>query len=399
MSKKETNTLFRPKPKNIYTQRRQKKRRKILRQGIWFLLLVMAVLVLYQRRDSWFPKLETIGLRHQSNRYGDAASDGDFPLYVAGSGDCQIASAGKKLFVLSDSYLNLYETNGTQISARQHTYGNAMLRTAGDYALIYESGGTHFRLETPAKTVFEKTVNDPIIFGRISENGLIAVVTSAETCACKMLVFNIKGQQIYERSCVEDLIDVAFHPDEGGCFAATLHMNNGILQSVIHSYSFSQSEDIWSSKPLDMLAVSVYNTEEGNIFVLGDSQACTLSPEGAVLREYVYPDALVRGTYAEGTCVLLLANNEKRTKTVVILKTDGREPQLRSYDSDIKDIGLYPEKEAVLLQFRNQVEMISYSGDTLQQLPVSDSYEGFGRIGSFLFMRGYGKIDRLELQD
>lgn len=383
--------------RDIYAMRKRKKRRKVLRQSIWMLLLAMTILILYQRRDSWLPQLETMGVRHQSHRQdGFGETDGNFPIYVIGGTDYQVGEAGGRLLLLSDSYLHIYEMDGALLAARQHTYGSAILQTKGDYALIYESGGTHFRLDTVAKTRLEKSVNDPIFFGRVSENGLIALVTGADTCACRLLIFNAKGQQIYERSCVEKMVDFAFHADEAGCYAVSIRAENGSLESVVHSYSFSQKEDLWESKPLDMLAISVYNTIEGNAFILGDTQSCYLDENGEVESSYLYPDAIVRGVCDGGTAALLLENNEKRTQSIVILDGNANAPLVRTFDSEINDIGLLPETGAVLVQFRNQFETIDYSGAVRQNIAVSDSYDGFLRIGQYLFLRGYDRIDRIE---
>ena len=55
---------------DIYAMRKRRKRRKVLKQSVWLLLLAVVILVLYQRRDSWIPKLETMGMRHQSRQLG-----------------------------------------------------------------------------------------------------------------------------------------------------------------------------------------------------------------------------------------------------------------------------------------------------------------------------------------
>ncbi|MBP0967330.1 MAG: hypothetical protein J5722_06835, partial [Oscillospiraceae bacterium] len=255
--------------RDIYAMRKRKKRRKVLYQSIWLLLLSMTVLILYQRRDSWIPKLETMGIRHHTNRQGTGSeADGNFPIYLYGDTDYQTADVEGRLLVLSDSYLFVYDTDGTQLAARQHAYGSAMLQTAGEYALVYEYGGTSFRLDTPAKPRYEKKTSDTIIFGRVSADGQVALVTSASTCACRLLVFNAKGQQYYERDCVERIVDVSFHAQGGGCYAISMDASEGSLHSVLHSYSFSQNEDLWASAPLDMLAISVYNTDDGSVFVL-----------------------------------------------------------------------------------------------------------------------------------
>lgn len=381
-------------PKDIYAMRKRKKRRRVFRQSIWLLLLAMTVLVLYRQRDVWLPKLETIGLRHQTQL--QEAQDGNFPLYIFGDNEFQIAQSAGNLLVLNDSYLYVYETDGSLLSSRQHTYGSAMMQTAGNYVLLYESGGTHFRLETTEKNRFEKTLTDPIVFGRVSGNGLTAIVTGADTCACRLLVFNQKGQQIYERNCVERIADLTFHPDEGGCYAVSIRAEEGGLVSVVHSYSFTASEDIWSSQPLDTLAISVYNTSEGELFLLGDTMSCFLTAQGNLLTSYVYPDALSCGCFAGNTAALLLTNSEKRTESLVILNNMASSPILRSYDKDIKDIAVVPEQDAVLVQLRKQFETVGFDGTVQRVTPVSDSYDGFLCIGQHIFLRGYDVIDVQE---
>ena len=386
-------------PKDIYAMRKRKKRRKVLRQGIWLLLLAVTILVLYQRRDSWLPTLETIGLRHQNHRQGtDEETNGNFPIYIFGDNDYQMAELSGRLLVLSDSYLYVYETDGSLTASRQHTYGNAMMQTAGDYVLLYESGGTHFRLETAAKMRFEKTLSDPIVFARVSPNGLAAVVTGSDTCACKLLVYNLKGQQIYERSCVERLTEFAFLPDDSGCCTASVQAAGGGLQSVIHYCSFTEKEDIWKSDPLDTLAISVYNTSEGNLFVMGDTMCCYLSAEGVMQSSYVYPDSLANGCFAGNTAALLLKDPERRTESLVILNGSADQQTVLPFEKDIKDIAILPESSCVMLQFRKVFEAVRTDGTTAAMIPIVDSYDGFLRIGQRLFMHGYNSIDMQEFE-
>ncbi len=384
----------------IYAVRKKKKRRRFLTRCLWFVLIAAAIMILYDRREVWLPKLETIGVRHQSQRQSDpATADGNFPLYITGAENYQFSSIGDHLALLSDSYFFIYETGGSQIAARQHTYGSAMLQTAGDYALVYELGGTNFRLETVRRTRYEKSVANHIIFGRVSENGMTALVTASETSACTLLVFNAKGQQIYARNCIELLGELTFNPDESGCYAVSMRADGGAMQSVVHAYSFSEEEELWSGQPLDMLAVSVYNTEGDNLFVLGDTQACYLSNTGAVLSTYVYPDTLVSGCCEkDGTAALLLSNDEKRSDSVVILKGSAKDAVLRTYDKEIKSIGLLSDGKSVLLQMRSKLVTLSSDGVVMQETETQDSYDSFLRIGNYLFLIGYDHIDRLTFR-
>ena len=383
--------------RDIYAMRKRKKRKKVLIQCAWLLLLSVSVLILYQRRDSWIPKLETMGVRHQAGSQDDRAQqDGKFSIYMPGNRNYQAGQVGGRLMLLNDSYLYIYETDGTLLSSRQHAYGSAMLRTEGEYALVYEYGGTNFRLETGTKLRYEKKVGNPIIFGRVSAEGTVALVTASDNCSCKLLVFNAKGQQFYERDCVERITDVSFHAGGTGCYAVSTDAAEGSLFSVLHSYSFSQKEDFWSSQPLDMLAISVYNTDDGSVFVLGDTQCCWFSAEGALTGSYVYPDALSRSDFSGGTAALVFANSEMRTESVAILSGSTAEPVLRSYERSIQDIGVRQDTGEVIVLLRNQLEILSRSGSLLGTSPVKDSCEGFVRAGGYLFLLGYDRISRME---
>lgn len=383
--------------KDIYAMRKRKKRKKVLYQSIWLLLLSMTVLILYQRRDSWIPKLETMGIRHHTNRLGTGSeNDGAFQIYLYGDADYQAAEASGRLMVLSDSYLFVYDTDGTQLAARQHAYGSAMLRTAGEYALVYEYGGTSFRLDTAAKNRYEKKTEDTIIFGRVSADGQVALVTSASNCACRLLVFNAKGQKYYERDCVERIVDVSFHAQGGGCYAISTDASEGSLHSVLYSYSFSQKENLWTSDPLDMLAISVYNTEDGSVFVLGDTQCCWFSAEGALTGSFVYPDSLSRSDFSSGTAALVFSNPEKRSETLAVFSGSQAEPVYRTYDRSIQDIGIRQDTGDVIVLLRNQTEILNRGGTLLGTAPVTESCDSFLRAGGYLFLLGYDRIGRME---
>ena len=384
---------------DIYAVRRQKRLRKIVRRSVIFIVLAMLLLLVYQRRNSWIPKLETIGSKHQSGRNDGALSDGEFPLMVYGGNGYQSGTVDGSLLVLSDTYLHIYDTAGRLESARQHTYGSAMLKTAGDFALIYESGGTRFRLETAVNTRYEHTVPDSIIFGRVASDGKVLLVTASDECACKLLVFNEKGQQVYERSCVEDLVTVSFNSDSSGCYAVSLRVQNGIMKSVVHAYSFTEKADLWSSQPLDMLVISVYNTNEGDLFLLGDTACCYMADGGTVKNTYTYPDTLVQGDSAGSQAVLLLHNDEKRTDTVVIFNGDAGKPVTRTYDKTVKCVRMMPEDHSVIVQLRSEVQTLRADASVSKTAEITDSYDSFLKIGSYLFLNGYDRIDRLEYRN
>jgi len=83
-------------------------------------------------------------------------------------------------------------------------------------------------------------------------------------------------------------------------------------------------------------------------------------------------------------------------KTVAVMNGQSGSPAVRTYETDVRDIGLMTENEALIVQLRKETETLSYQCNVLQTTPLDDSYDGFLRIGPNLFLKGYDHIDRLE---
>lgn len=380
---------------DVHALRRKKKRQRLLKRIALFLLLSAFILVLYVNRDLWIPKLERIGQTQQIVQQNDGSLSGDkFPLSIYGGAAYQTGAMDGLLLILSDTYLYLYRTDGTLADTRQHAYGSAMLQTAGDYALVYESGSARFRLETKNTTKYEKNAADNIVFGRVSKEGYVALVTTSETSACKLVVYNTDGKQIYQRNCIEELSEVVFDTENGGCYAVSIRTADGVLQSVVHSYDFQSEQARWVSQPLDMLCISVYNTMDGGVFVLGDVSAAYLDVGGAVRSTYVYPDTLVCGDFYNDTAAILLRNDEKRSNTVALLGGASAEPFLMDFDSTVKDVAV--RGETVTVQTRTAIETRDHSGAQIAAAAISDRFDSFLMMDSHLFLMGYDSIDRLD---
>ena len=100
--------------------------------------------------------------------------------------------------------------------------------------------------------VYSKKLDDPIIFGRISSGGRIAIITSSENYVCRLIVFDKSGKEIYSRNCVERVIDLAFNSSGNGCILSTSDALNGELITELISVSFDSKEDKWKSEPVIM---------------------------------------------------------------------------------------------------------------------------------------------------
>ncbi|MBE6854528.1 MAG: hypothetical protein E7501_02615 [Ruminococcus sp.] len=383
---------------DIVVLRRRRNRRRRLYKTLLFLTVVIVAVGLYVKRDVWFPKLEGIGSRYQAIRQSDGNSaQGNFPLLISGGIDYETAELDGNLALLSDAYFYIYSLDGEQREIRQHAYAGARMETAGKRALVYESGGNRFRVESVYKTVYTGETEGQIVFARISRTGEVAVVTTSDHCACVLTVYDASGASIYTRNCVDRIMDLDFSADGDGCTAAMLTAEGGQIMSTLYSFSFASKSDRWKTEPIDTLCISVYNTNDGGVFLMGDTKCAYFDASGAMTGSYTYPATLVDGDCADGKAALLFENDTRRQTSLVMLKRSVNEPQEIEFETTAKSVRVQNGDAYVLT--RSNILSYSFGGKNETTTEVADSYESFRQIDDYYFLFGYDTIDRINYEE
>lgn len=388
--------------RNVYTRdidiknlRRRKKRRRQIAKFSAFMLLTGIVLTLYIKRSSWIPELEGIGSRFQSVRSSSGKlADGNFPLNISGGIDYQTKELNGYLAILSDAYLYIYNDKGDLCEERQHAYSNAMLQTAGKKALIYESGGSNFRVENRSKLLYTKKMENNIIFARISDKGRVAVITDSDTYICKMTVYDESGNEIYSRNCVERVTDMAFSDDSESCVLATADVIDAKICSKLVSLSFKSKEDNWSSEYINTMCIKLYMT--GNdIFLLGDSKCAYYNNKGFLTSEYSYPAGLKDWDYSDGKAAVLFENVTKRHSYMASFDSVKNEPDVKEFkDNGAKCIKLI--EKHICVMGKDGIVQYDLSGGSRKEISSEGSYEKMIYINDYIFLLGYDRIDRID---
>ena len=227
---------------DIVEMKNRKKRRQRLIKLLSATLIAIIAAGLYFTRDTWYPKLKGIGKQYKTIVNSGQLASGNFPIEVSSGTDYQLRYTVKKVLVMSDTNLYFYDTSGTLLKKRQHTYSNPVLRVANGRALVYESGGYKFSMEDEDEVFYSREYDDNILFARLSSQGYTAVITTAENYSCRMIVYNRKGKVVYERKCVDPVSDLSFIDDSDGCMVTYIKAENGRHTTTVQKIDFSESD-------------------------------------------------------------------------------------------------------------------------------------------------------------
>lgn len=383
---------------DVIEKRKRRHKLRTFRNFLIFLLIVGFCGYLYIERDAWIPKLEGIGGRYETVTQNDGAlAEGNFPLTISGNTGYQAKFVNNTLFILHDAYLDLYSIHGDSEDSRQHTFQNAAISAAGKYVLIYEREGSSFRVDTKSKNIYSKTLDDNIISGTISETGKVALITESSAYACTIVVYDETGKRIYQRNCIERVVDVTFHNDGEGCCFTSIDAENGVIQSTVTSVMFHQVDTQWTSLPLDTLVVNAGFSSEDILCVIGNTLCAYYSKTGEVLGTYNYNGTLIHASIENGRTALIIQDDQKRQTSLVLLDRSVNSPKVVPVEADSEYVSVV-DGDAIVME-NGTITSYDFSGSPIATVKLEGSYTSFIKQDGYIFLLGYNQVDRVDFKE
>ena len=379
---------------DIVELKNKTKRKRRLVRLIVILFLAGAGAALYLTHEIWLPKLRGIGEQAYTTIVNDGRlAEGNFPIEVSSGGDYQLETSEKILGLLSDSYVFFYNEEGGLIKKRQHAYTNAVLSMTGGRALIYESGGNDFSVETPESVLYKGRTDKNILFARLSDEGLTAVVTNSDNYDCEINVYDKKGEIIYSRKCIEKVNDIAFKENGKGCMISYIYAENGSLATSVQDVTFTESGEKWTSPGLDTLGLEVFACDEG-AFILGIDACGYVDGSGNISSYYSYEGDFAGGDSSGGKSAVIVNNDDRRRYEAALFSGGGKEPIIIESEHPLLDVVV--SGELAYIMSKDTILAYDFDGSLRSTVQINDSYTGFVRSEDLIFLKGFGKIDRID---
>jgi len=369
------------------------KRKRLIRLAVTAGVLILGA-VLFFTRDIWLPGIRGVGRQYQIITNDGQLAGGNFPLELSAESDYQFEFSGKEIVVLNDAYIRFYNTEGSLIKERLHEYSNPVMRPAGNgKVLLYEHGGNEFCVENDDSILYSGTFEENIFFARISPEGYTAVVLTSDNFDCEVLVYNRKGRVIYDRKCIERVSGIGFRDESRSCVMSYLSAENGELVTSVQDVDLHENIDRWTSPGMNALGLEVYGYDDG-AFVLGMEACGYINNTGNISSYYRYDGDLAGGDSQDGKSAVIVNNDAMRRYTMALYSGGGTEPVIVDFDEPLVDVRVSDGLAYVMN--RQEITAYSFDGTVRSTVEISDSYTGFIRGGKYIFLKGFGRIDRID---
>ena len=283
-----------------------KKRRRSGRSLIWMVfsrLVLVGVLLtggylLWQNWEKIAPDSLVIWVEEKLS--GGAGGEG-YPVSVAGGSVLHMSEIEGNLALLSDTSFTILNSRGGEAVRRPHTFSAPILKTAGKYAVLAETGSTRLSLETRAQTLWSVTLEHPIISADVSRNGTTAVITSGgQSYNAEIVVFDKKGKEIYRRSRKRQAVDVAVSPGGDRVAIASIAAENGAIKSYLEIFTFAADKDAaFTHEASGILLAAVDYLASGQTVAVGDTALWIADEKTGALKQTDFGGQQLLG-YAPG---------------------------------------------------------------------------------------------------
>lgn len=377
----------------------KKEKRTIIVRIVIAVFLTAVLVIAILTKDTWFPAISQafhVG-KSADELLGDESPElakGEFPLRIEGGMGYQLLSMDSALALLDDSKIHIYSEDGKLMNEAQHTYANPILRVSPSKALVYDVGGTMFRVESRYKTIYEKTADDVIYLAEISDKDYTAVVTRSDKYLSQLRIFNDKGDNIFSYFSYDGRItNIAFNKDSSGGVISILTADEGQLRSTFVCFDFKKKDPIWTSNSIPTLAMRIRINSNGTISVIGDTLYALFDANGKMLDSYEYDNTVVDYASA-GDVTAVVTENTALRKTELIEFSPGTEPVVTLLEGGANDV--YISGDTVYVLSGDTILIFSPDGSAMGRLKLEDQYENICRNGRYIYLLGYDSVNRIN---
>lgn len=378
----------------VEKKKRQKRKKNLIRFIIIFIVLIIAAVIIVTY-EIWLPKLRGLGKQYTTIVNDGRLAEGNFPIEILDSESFQMACTENMLCVLSDASVYFYSEEGGLIKKRQHAYSNAIMNTAGERILLYESRGYRFSVEDRNDIIYTKNFTENIMFVRLSAEGYTAVVTTSQNYDCEINVYNRDGERIYNRRCVERVSDICFTDESKGCVISYIYAENGSLVTSVQEVAFTEKTEKWTSNGLDTAGVQVCGFS-GGAALIGIDACGYVDESGNIASMYHYDGEFAGGACENGKSAVIINSDDTRKYTAALFNGNGEEPLELSFETPLVDVAVQGGLAYIMTQ--DSVVAYDFDGGLRSTAQISDSYTGFSRTDGYVFLKGFDKIDRINYE-
>lgn len=373
---------------DINKYREKRIRRKKQTRLIVFVLAAAAIIIIVINWKQILAPFKDIRNRN---------TEGGFPISIAGSANYVIGDMGENFYLLTDTYLYTYNTDGAELSDKQHGFQNPICSSNSKRALVFDKNGKDLKVYSRNAEIFAKSFDDTIVFAKMGTDDRSAVVTTSARYSNYLYVLNSEGKQIFRwASPDEKIMQVCFGDGDKNIYVSVVGEKGGSLNSSILRFEVGDnSGETWRthigtnvSYSLEMCADGLYTVTAAGAYLL-DQQTGEIKASNSFSGEIAgIPETdgvrsmLFRDSASNGEIIIVYSDVLEAVNALTLNNLSALE---------VKNGRLYALCGSVLTVYDSALKPVN-------TIELDDEYSDIKVIGNSAYLLGYNQVRKQELK-
>ncbi|MBQ9383033.1 MAG: hypothetical protein IJT87_02230 [Ruminiclostridium sp.] len=375
--------------------RKKKKQSKNLVKLIIALVAVIAFAIVWLNADTIFEPLRGIASKVETKTSYDVG----FPIELPGSSEYTLERFGDNFALLTDTYLYAYDKSGGQLYALKHGYNSPEISTNEKRILLFDKSGYTFALYSRSSLIYQKTLEDKIIYTCVGSDNLAAVVTDSSRYSNVLYIYDDGGNWRYTRKFAdENVMQVSFVGDGEHIIVSTISSANGDIVTNFYKLSIKSTEgSVWyRSLKNNSLPCGLYADKSCVLCVCDNAVISLDTATGSTNTVHTYSGGLQHFSICGLGCALHCLDVSSGRNTLTVLNSSAEETAYGFVSSGTSCL-TFDEDGIVLLEgTRLRIYDAELENENEMAL-VNDDHTKFVKIGRDLFLLGYDKINTVNI--
>jgi hypothetical protein len=396
---------------------RKKKNRIEKLKKVFFRVFVLfciaaAVFILIYTKDAWYSEMEGILTRVPALPGQSSLAEGNFPLALPEAETVSARAFDGGFAIITDTKVSAYDLSGAELFSASHNYANPAVFAYENEFVTYDIGGKSFSVYRKGKLRYSKVLEEQLLLVRV-KNGLCGAVTIGAKHPAVLTVYDSTGREIFSFRSTLRITDIAFNHDETGVFISLLSSKGGDLVTNVVYYSFTETgkdekgtaiplfeSESFGTLALSLTAVPAKTGEEMSdiLILVGDRELAVLSDELKVLKQVIYdaPGTLKNYSLNGLNAALLFSDDFSDSGQLLIMNSDYI-LKTATLPGNIRGVKTGAGDYGILALSDGKIDRITLSGSDIADIPLPGSYSSFFISDNYIYLLGYGEINRLNL--
>ncbi|MCD7822495.1 MAG: DUF5711 family protein [Oscillospiraceae bacterium] len=378
--------------------RRSRRTKRLIRRLLAILAVLAVALLIYLTHDSWLPYFENIleeGYESATSTTLEEEEESNFPFDVSSRSNVSIGVMKDCWVMFSDTSITTYDLSGSTIQSVYAPYGTPTVETSSTRALVYDMGGYSLMVISRRNEIFEKKLDNQILFAKLGEKGNIAVITSTDKYSSYLTIYDKNGTEIFHWADGNYIMAVALNDSGSGCAVASLYASGGILKTLIYVLDFSSTEIQAKSSAIETLPLGIEFTDNGSIWLVGSDELYLLNNDCTIGYSYEYTYDISGFSAKDDVAAIAFDKPGSDEYTVSIFEAGLDETAEITYNEEVKYVLV--EDDEVYLNTASQLDRLNTSGEIESETALGSEYSSFVIYNDNAILLNYRSVVKTAL--